>query len=190
MLKIIAGKHRGRKLSFQKNKNIRPTKSMAREAIFSILDNMLKVNGQEFSDISILDLCCGSGAMSLEAISRGAKRALLVDNERASLKIAENNIKLLNEELAAQTLYADIRNLKNFDEKFDVIFIDPPYDMHIINKSLRNIIQNEILNYNGIIIFEIQNKTRVKIPKKLFIDNERSYGISKFVFLKMHMADT
>lgn len=174
-MRIIAGKHRGRKLIAPKDEKVRPTSDRIRESIFNILQwNII--------DKVVLDLFAGTGAMGLEAISRGAK-AVFNDNDRESIALIKHNLKALNEQAEIFNLdYADaIERLKG--RKFDIIFLDPPYKKDI--KHVLTLIKcADLLMDNGIIVYERSSDIEC-VYDKYIIKDQRKYGKTALDFLEI-----
>jgi len=151
-MRIVAGKFRGRNLVKSDHlKTLRPTTDKNREMLFNILSSakFIREIGFEINDAEILDLCCGSGAVAFEALSRGAKFVTLIDNSRIHLEITKKNAELLKVENQVEILWSDAKKLSECKKSFDLIFIDPPYaaDYSLIIKSLleKNWIQKNTL---------------------------------------------
>lgn len=126
--------------------DVRPTSDRAREALFNIF-------ADKIPDSDFLDLFAGSGAVGIEAISRGAKRVVFTDIRRESVALIEKNLALIKE--SATVLLKDgIDYLKSTNEKFDFIFIDPPYKSDLGEKALSVISEKDILKQGGFAVFE------------------------------------
>ena len=145
-MRIIGGLARGTKLYTLEGLNTRPTLDKVREAIFNILQNNIR-------DTVVLDLFAGSGAVGLESISRGAKKAILCDNNKQAIQIINKNAQKMRVEDKVQILCIDYENfLSNTQEKFDFIYIDPPYNTDYISNSIKLINDRNLLAEEGIII--------------------------------------
>ena len=146
-MRIIAGKHRSRILVTLEGENTRPMMDVMKESVFNTL-------GQYFSDDLVLDLFGGSGALSLEAISRGAKHAYISEISKDACNVINKNIKALHEEDSVTLMQCDyniaLSRLK--DMKFDLIFLDPPYRLNIVNEIIDKLIELDMINDNGYII--------------------------------------
>ncbi len=173
-MRIISGKYRGKNLKSFDGFDVRPTSDRAREALFSILYN--KVIGSNF-----LDLCSGTGAIGLEAISRGAKKITFVDSSKESLKILKYNLDSIKE--TADICYKDaLLFLKETKEKFDIIFFDPPYAFSDVKSILNEVYKRELLNENGLFIYEHKaDKPSLEIENFKLV-NTKKYGIAIFDF--------
>lgn len=138
-MRIIGGLARGTKLYTLEGLNTRPTLDKVREAIFNILQNNIR-------DTVVLDLFAGSGAVGLESISRGAKKAILCDNNKQAIQIINKNAQKMRVEDKVQILCIDYENfLSNTQEKFDFIYIDPPYNTDYISNSIKLINDRNLL---------------------------------------------
>ena len=146
-MRIIAGEFKRRSLKTLKGSNTRPMMDRMKEAVFNSI-------GPYFDDVKVLDLFGGSGALSLESISRGATRAYVIDKAKDATKVINENINLLNvgdKAFAFNMSYE--RALRKFkDEKFDLIFLDPPYKLNIINDIAKILIDNKMLAENAYLV--------------------------------------
>ena len=190
-MRIVAGKFRGRKLTnCEKLKTLRPTTDKNREALFNILQSAKFLKDSNFSliDCNFLDLCCGSGAVGLEAISRGAKKVFFVENNHFHLEILQKNIELLKVEKQTKIISQNVKNLDNLNENFDVIFLDPPYDENY-QEIVGHLLQKNYINPKTLLIIEFETKKFQKFEdffKSNFkIIDERIYGISLFGFYNL-----
>ena len=130
-MKIIAGIYKNRliKKSVSKKKidALRPTTAMVRESIFNIINSYMEVQGQDITVCSFLDLCCGSGIVGIEALSRGFKEAYFVDCNKHSLQVLLENIRFIDNKYYNYS-FCKVEKLRFLEQKtFDVIFLDPPY---------------------------------------------------------------
>lgn len=173
MLRIVAGKYRG-SLVEQPDKNItRSTTDRVRESIFNCIQNNIEKS-------VVLDLFSGSGAMAIESVSRGAMKAICVDNNADSVRIINKNInKLLIENIDTYNKDAleFLSNKKG--TKYDLIFLDPPYiKIDLLNSALEILQNNFFLNTYGKIIIEtnVENFNKVIVPKKFIIHSIKKYG--------------
>jgi 16S rRNA (guanine966-N2)-methyltransferase len=152
-MRIISGTIRGRQLASFSGKEIRPTPDRVREALFSMLTSRLG----SFNQLKVLELFCGSGAQSLEALSRGADSAVMVDSGRDALTTASENIKRCKFEdktkLVKQDVYTALKTLIN-DAPFDLILLDPPYKQGHIPEVIKKIESLQLLADDGIICAE------------------------------------
>lgn len=174
-MRIIGGSFRGRRLASVGKGDVaahlRPTADRVRESLFNIL-------ASRFGDMDgarVLDLFAGTGALGLEAMSRGAEAASFVETGRASLKILSSNIALCGVEDQVQTLTRDARRLgDNQDAPYDLIFLDPPYGKSMGEAALAAALAGNWIAKDALIVWE-ENQPVVP-PKALSLVDERRYG--------------
>ena len=172
-MRVIAGKHRGRVLKEFKGREIRPTADRAKEAIFNILQ-------AEICGSAFLDLYCGTGNMGIEAISRGASKAVLVDSSKDSIALTKANLEMLKE--SAEVYCTDaLSYVLSTKGKFDIIFLDPPYNIDA-TPVLQAIAECGLLNEDGIVIYEHSEDFKVQDIDCLDHLNTRKYGMAHFEF--------
>ncbi len=183
-MRVISGKFKGSSLVTLKNNNIRPTSDRAKEMIFSTLNSILLKDKKKITDLLVLDCFCGTGALGIEAISRGAKEVTFIDSAQVSLKICKQNCEKLNILNSVEIIKLDFINdsLNQIKTKFDLFFCDPPYGEFsidlLINKTIK-IIKN---NSYGILELPIQ-KNELKFDDFKIL-KERKISKSQFVFVK------
>lgn len=144
-MRVITGTARGRRLKTPENYDIRPTTDNVKESIFNIIQ--FDIEGRR-----VLDLFAGTGQLGIECLSRGAAEAVFVDESSAAVKIVKENLKICG--LSAAVMQCDAISFLRGCGKFDLIFIDPPYDSDIYNEVLKTINSVDILSDGGIIICE------------------------------------
>ena len=148
-MRVITGSARGRKLKTPSGYDVRPTTDSVKEAIFNIIQS--DIEGRR-----VLDLFAGTGQMGIEALSRGAESAVFVDNDAESLKIVKENLSICG--FKATAVKTDALSYIENCGKFDVIFIDPPYDSGVYEDVIRKINLFDILNDGGIITVECRKE--------------------------------
>lgn len=183
-MRVISGEARGKKLYSLEGLTTRPTLDRVKEAIFNILQFKIK-------DTKILDLFSGSGAIAIEALSRGAKEAVLCDNSKEAIKIINKNLEITRQKDKATVINNDyiavLNKIGKENKKFDIIFLDPPYESDFIVKSLEKIIDLNLLDEDGIIIAETDSnfdKMLISRNTKIKIYDERKYGIVNLIFIR------
>ena len=148
-MRIIAGTHKSRELKTLEGLDTRPMMSRMKESVFNTI-------GPYFDGGVTLDLFGGSGALTLEGISRGISFGYIVEKSFKACKVIESNIKLLKEEKNVMLLNMDyklaLKKLINDGKKFDIIYLDPPYKLNIVSEILEEISVNDMLNDDGVII--------------------------------------
>ncbi len=147
--RIIAGKFRGTKIPFRLNKSLRPTENKTKETLFNWLMN-------DLDQKLCLDMYAGTGSLGFEAISRGAVRVVFIENDRDRCRAIIDIAKKLNVQKSCNIFNANSINFdyKIFEEKFDIIFLDPPFHGNLIKKSLDIIFEQNLLAEKGLIYIE------------------------------------
>jgi len=147
--RIIAGKFRGTKIPFRLNKSLRPTENKTKETLFNWLMN-------DLDQKLCLDMYAGTGSLGFEAISRGAVRVVFIENDRDRYRAIIDIAKKLNVQKICNIFNANSINFdyKIFEEKFDIIFLDPPFHGNLIKKSLEIIFEQNLLAEKGLIYIE------------------------------------
>lgn len=177
---ITAGKFNSRKLISPKGENVRPTLSKTRSAVFDTLFSII-----DFENKTFLDLFAGSGIMGLEAISRGFSSCLAIEKDRKTALNIKANYELLG--LKPNVIQGDsIKKLEILTQKFDVIYIDPPYFANLYNISLKLILEKNILAQNGIIILEYPQSINPNIEGYEII-KQKTYGDKNILFLQQNI---
>ena len=180
-MRIISGKARGTKLFTLEGENTRPTLDRVKEPLFSIIMN-------EIADAKVLDLFAGSGALALEALSRGAEHAVLCDSSRDAIKVINNNLAKTKLNTYAEIINEDFRKcLKKLQgRKFNLIFLDPPYETENIEIAISQILELDLLAEDGLIIAETDREEIIKKIENIDISIEdiRHYGRVILIFLK------
>ncbi|TDT68051.1 16S rRNA (guanine(966)-N(2))-methyltransferase RsmD [Hypnocyclicus thermotrophus] len=179
-MRIVAGIAKNRKLKTRKGHDTRPTLEKIKESLFSIIFPYVE-------NSNFLDLYSGTGNIALEAISRGAKRAIMIEKDPEALKIIIENVNNLGFENKCRAYKNDVFRaidiLGKKNEKFDIIFMDPPYHDEICEKVIKRVLKNELLKEDGIIIAEhfIAEKMPDSIGELNKID-ERNYSKKVLTF--------
>lgn len=181
-MRIISGYLKGKKINLPKDELTRPLKDMVKESIFNIIEHSNDINSKIKGSV-ILDLFSGSGSFGLECISRGAEKVIFNENYKFAIEILEKNIKKLDCENKCQILKTNCFDLsKNFNQKVDIIFMDPPFKEKKVNNLIDTIVQLNYLRDNGLIIIHRNKKDNETLSEKLNIIEVRYYGLSKITF--------
>ncbi len=174
-MRIVGGAYRGRTLLEFKGQAVRPTSDMVRESLFNILQ--FKIAGKTF-----LDLFCGTGAVGIEAISRGAEHVTFNDVSRDSIALTKSNLQKVGIVDGYEiTSYNGGEYFNYTDKKFDYIFIDPPYKSDLGEKALNGI--SKILADDGMAIYENEKPFTDEIDGLIIVDR-RKYGRAHLTFFK------
>ena len=186
-MRIISGSNKGKKLIMPNDRTTRPLKDMVKESIFNILTHANYINFH-LKDCKVLDLFSGIGSFGLECISRGSKFVFFLENYAPVLKILKKNILNLDYEKKSKVINIDVFkiNINTFkiDQKFEIIFCDPPYKEKKIELLIKNIIEMDILEKNGIIIIHRKKGDLDEYPEKFKVIDKKSYGLSTLLFGK------
>ena len=182
-MRIISGTARGTRLYTLEGQTTRPTLDRVKESIFNIIQN-------EVPNSIFLDLFSGSGAIGLEAASRGAKKVILCDKSKEAIKIISKNIEKthLSKKVELYNLDYELLLKTKVRENLDIVYIDPPYDSDFAIKSVEILINKKLVNEDSIIIIETDNEKKIleELEKKqVEITDERKYGRAVLIFLKI-----
>lgn len=154
-MRVITGIARGRKLMEPEGLDIRPTTDNVKESIFNIIQ--FDIEGRK-----VLDLFAGTGQLGIEALSRGAENCVFVDQSKAAVKLVKDNLKKTQLE-NGRVVQGDSISFLAGREKFDLIFLDPPYATTLLENSLQNIVKFDKLNTGGIIVCE--SSADIELPE-------------------------
>ena len=180
-MRVISGSARGLKLISPKDMSIRPTADRIKETLFNIISF-------DLPEATFLDLFSGTGAIGIEAISRGCIETIFVDKNKESIEIINTNIKKANFEEKSVVINLDVIKaidfLKNSKKQFDIIFMDPPYEKGLIYLTLKKIISSNILKKSGFIICEQSINEEFENIKELEIFKVKEYKVTKIFFLR------
>ena len=169
-MRVITGTARGRKLKEPENYDVRPTTDKVKESIFNI--SQFDIEGRK-----VLDLFAGTGQLGIEALSRGAREAVFVDDSPAAVKIIKENLKLTGFENYAGVVQGDSISYLSRGEKFDIIFLDPPYNTKLMDFALESILKFDILRENGIIVCESRTEREMPaLSEPYYMVKEYKYG--------------
>ena len=184
-MRIISGFFKGKKIIEPKDNKTRPLKDLTKESIFNIINhtNKFSIN---LNNSYVLDLFSGVGSFGIECLSRSAKEVIFVENYTGVLPILKKNLKELkslnNYKIIEKNIY-DENIFSVINQKFDLIFLDPPYkDKNFVN-ILVDIKNKKILNKNGVIIVHRHKNEKDVLPFNFKIIEEKKYGISKILFI-------
>jgi 16S rRNA (guanine966-N2)-methyltransferase len=179
-MRVIGGNARGRRLTVPKGRTLRPTAARVKEALFNILPH-------DLSGTKVLDLFAGTGNLTIEALSRGAVEAILVDSSAESGKAIRENLHRL--QLTDRTkvwitpVARALRLLARRGETFDMIFLDPPYERKWMGSTLKIIAEGKLLRESGVLVAEHSIREQV-VPRydSLALRDQRRYGSTLLSF--------
>lgn len=184
-MRITSGRLRNRRFNVPKQE-VRPTMEAVREAVFSSL-------GGSCEGWKVLDLFAGSGALGLEALSRGAAAVTFVEKHPRVHRVLEDNIKQLGAEAPGETrcFKADaIAWLARAAGRFDLILADPPYDLpHALEQTLNGIDRHSLLTEDGTVVYELRSQGAVDVPDGWTLSRDKQYGKTRVLILEQHKED-
>ena len=180
-MQIIAGSKRGAKLAMVADQSVRPTAQRTRESLFNILRaGRLPLS---LDDAIVLDLFAGSGALGLEAISRGASKAVFVEKSVDATAIIRQNITKLGFESACKIIQADCLKTAHWPHQpATLIFCDPPYDKGLAVPALQHMNALGAFAQGAVIVIEARKSERLELPQDMILLDERRYGIAALYF--------
>lgn len=177
-MRVISGTARGRKLVSPEGNQVRPTLDRVKEAVF----NMLAFSVQ---DASVLDLFAGSGGLGIEALSRGAARAVFVDASEASLRVVRENLAITRLDVKAACVRSDfLTYLSGQSEPFDLIFLDPPYAGGYLEPALLKIREKRLLAQGGLVVCELDSAEDPDCPEGYALIRNKKYGKARILLMK------
>ena len=169
-MKVISGILKGRRIEGYDIEGTRPTMDRVKMSIFGSIQDYVK-------DSIVLDLYAGSGNLGIEAISNGASICYFIDHNKKCIDIIHHNLRNFKVSDKAVVLYQDsLKFLKDTKEKFDIIFIDPPYQYSSLNKVFHKIDEYQVLNNNGLLVIEYQIDSIRDIPSYYTLIKNKKYG--------------
>ncbi len=177
-MRIIGGTYRGKKLYSPASTAVRPTADRAREAVFNILNSKL---GGDWSSVELLELFTGSGAFALEALSRGVAKVCMADID---LRDAKRNAALFPQEASKiKMLKADVTKMPQATEKYNLLFMDAPYNQGLSEPALASVLAKGWLFDDCLCVVETEKNESLVLPQGFELIDERIYGLAKFWFL-------
>ena len=186
-MRIISGKFRGLKLQPPVDFSIRPTSDRLKESLFSILESN-KYN-IKIENSNVIDICSGTGALGIEALSRGAKLIYFIDKDPKAINVLQKNISKLKIDYKDETYIKIIRDdaskaLQNIKNNFDIVLIDPPYNSNVIEECLVKLKQYNLINFNSYIFAESSKNENINFDGFDLLDT-KIYGKSKLTILQL-----
>ena len=186
-MRVIGGKFKGLKLMPPNDLGIRPTSDRLKEALFSILES--KKYNINIHNSSVIDICSGTGALGIEALSRGAKEVCFIDKDIKSIRIIQKNTSKLNinhEDKIFINIVKDevTKALQKIDSIYDIVLIDPPYNTNIINETLQDLKNYNLIKTHSYIFAESSNAEIFDFNGYEILDTKK-YGKSKLTILKL-----
>jgi len=186
-MRVIGGKFKGLKLMPPNDLGIRPTSDRLKEALFSILES--KKYNINIHNSSVIDICSGTGALGIEALSRGAKEVCFIDKDIKSIRIIQKNTSKLNinheDKIFIKIIKDEVtKALQKIDSIYDIVLIDPPYNTNIINETLQDLKNYNLIKTHSYIFAESSNAEIFDFNGYELLDTKK-YGKSKLTILKL-----
>lgn len=185
-MRIISGTAKGLRLATPKGKGIRPVLDQVKESVFNIL--------YDVEGLDVLDIFAGTGAMGLEALSRGAASCVFIDQGREAIQLVHTNLEKTGlahlGRVIPKSAGVGIAILAKQKILFDLIFIDPPYEKNLLNVTLKAVAHDGLLKPDGLIIMEHHPKEVLELPDGYILSDERKYGQTMMSFVKRCLKNT
>lgn len=192
-MRIVGGRHRGRRLTAPEGLGVRPTADRTREALFNILSQgklqwsgaaASRSGGDTFAGVHVLDAFAGTGALGLEALSRGAAQAIFMENQAPALTICRANIDALDESARARIVACDVLHPPKAKTPCALVLMDPPYNQDMAPPALTALIKAGWLAPAALVTIELMAKEPFEPPNGFTQIDERKYGKARIVFLR------
>lgn len=192
-MKITGGKYKGKNIDARPDKTLRPTSGRIREVVFNILRHGRFMKNENFihddnPDLiegrRVVDIFCGTGALGIEALSRGAAHVTFIDQNAKTLSITHKNLESLGEENNSALIRSDSTNLPCATSPCNLVFIDPPYGMNLVTPSLKTLRDNGWLEMGSVIIVEQGKKDELVVPDGFNLLDERTHDVTNLSVLQ------
>ena len=186
-MRIVSGRFKGRTLKAPGDAALRPTSDKVRQAIFNILEHAGFAAGFSLEGARVIDLFAGTGALGLEALSRGAKYCLFIEDAAESRAIIRENVEALGLTGASKIWRRDATNLGALDTlaPFDLAFLDPPYRRSLIAPALTGLATGGWLNPNALVIAEAAEDETMPVVEGYEMLDDRVYGDTRIAFMRL-----
>jgi|TARA_B110000438_G_C15800104_1_gene644717 16S rRNA (guanine966-N2)-methyltransferase len=186
VVRIVGGRLKGRALMSPANEHLRPTADRVKESIFNIL--LHGIDGFNIENIAVIDVFCGTGALGLEAISRGARHSIFIDHNNGAIEIARQNALSMGLKDEVTILKLEMQTLAQPPKKVrlpaKLAFLDPPYNKGLASMALSVLKNKGWLEHDALCVVETSVKEMLDIPKDFNFLNERIYGPTRIIFFR------
>ena len=191
MLRIIAGVHRGRKLETAPGNTLRPTAERVREAIFNKLTHgLLTTSGAPLSDVYVLDVFAGTGALGFEALSRGALRVAFIENDAATARLIKRNAEHLGATNTTTVIRRDATKPGPAREPASLVLMDAPYRSGITVAALGALQDGGWIAHGAIVVVEVARDEDIVPSAGFEVVDDRRYGAARIIFLRSPTSET
>ena len=182
-MRIVGGKHKGKPLSAPKGQTTRPTSDRARESVFNVLAH--GIDGVELTGARIADIFAGTGALGLEALSRGGSFCIFIESDKKTATTLKQNISALSEEKNTQVISTLAQKAPSPpDGAVDIAFLDAPYAKGLSEQAITQLIANGWFKHGSIVVIEVGKDEELKLPKELGVMKEKISGAARIIFAR------
>jgi len=188
-MRIVGGNHRGRPIVVPEGDKVRPTSDRARESLFNILEHgRWAASGSPIAGARVLDAFAGTGALGLEALSRGAGHVTFLELAPIALETIKLNVAALKEGPRATILRGDAVAPARAAQPCSLVFLDPPYGKSIAPPTLKNLVAAGWIAADAIVVLEVGAKEEFAAPDGFAIEDERRYGAARLILMRYGRA--
>jgi len=188
-MRIVGGNHRGRPITVPEGDTVRPTSDRARESLFNILEHgRWAASGSPIAGARVLDAFAGTGALGLEALSRGAGHVTFLELAPLALEAIKLNVAALKEGPRVSILRGDAVAPARAAQACSLVFLDPPYGKSIAPPTLKNLVAAGWIAADAIVVLEVGAKEEFAAPDGFTIEDERRYGAARLVLMRFRAA--
>ena len=181
-MRVISGIWRNHKIIAPQGNTVRPTADRARQMIFNVVENSGLYSKWPIKKATFLDLFAGTGAVGIEALSRGAGTAIFIDNSRTSVAAVDSNVKSIGAEKKSIIIQADALNPGPPRATSSIVFLDPPYQYHLSGKALTSLSKTKWFEAGALIIVETSKNDLLNLPSAFDPIEQRNCGNARFWF--------
>ena len=184
-MRIVSGKYRARKLFAPEGKNTRPTSDRAREAVFNVLEAGFRKRGLSWSEISVLDVFAGTGALGLEALSRGAASLTAAEKDAAAAACFWKNADVFVKDGVPVRLFSDALTPPGAPKSVGLVFMDPPYAKGLVAPALKALCEQGWIDDKTLCVIETERGEKDVLPAGFEISDTRIYGKAAVMFARI-----
>ncbi len=188
-MKIIAGSLKGKKINTEKDYSYRPITSMLKEAIFSIIASEKFISHERFYQATSVDLFCGTGSLSFEALSRGLKKAILIDKDPKHINMLYHNAEKLDINDKVEIIRGNALSLPRAKTACTIAFIDPPFNHGLVEECVKSLVNQGWLEHDALIFIRTHQREKYNIPNYFIEIFSRKYGNSMLCIYKFSDKD-
>lgn len=179
-MRVIAGEYKGRRLYSPADRGVRPAADRVKETIFNILSTRLDLRGA-----TVLDLFAGTGSLGIEALSRGARRAVFVESAKSAVQIIERNLDAVSAKPSSSVIQTDVVNyIKDAREQFDIVFADPPYAYNVTDRLPTLICEGRLVRSGGFLVIEHPRMLRFPASTAYRVSLAKEFGTTIVSFFE------